>query len=150
MAGCQRRRREGSLRSSYQRPPVFVHTCEEVFVHTCEDLVHTASIKGRGRDSKGRGAKKKEGAWGRKEVKRMLGRGGNEKQECCQRDGGGGTAPAVQCLGLRASTAGGAAGSIPARGVKIPHAAGHSQKIKKRERWRREHANEGDGWCRGP
>ena len=38
------------------------------------------------------------------------------------------TSLAVQWLRLCASTAGGA-GSIPGRGTKIPHAAGHSRKI---------------------
>ena len=42
-----------------------------------------------------------------------------------------GASLAVQCLRLRASTAGGA-GSIPGQGTKIPHAAWHGQPPKKR------------------
>ena len=41
-----------------------------------------------------------------------------------------GTSPAVQWLGLCASTAGGA-GSIPGGGTKIPHAAQHGAAKKK-------------------
>ena len=44
-----------------------------------------------------------------------------------------GTSRAVQWLRFCASTAGGA-GSIPGRGTKIPHAAQHGQKIKKKNK----------------
>ena len=44
-----------------------------------------------------------------------------------------GTSPVVQWLRLHASTAGDM-GLIPGRGTKIPHAAGHSHKRKKKNK----------------